>query len=523
MPAPSHQAELERARQLHAAGRLAEAVPVYERLIAADPRNADALHLLGVAHLQVGRHAEALSLIDRALAARPAFPEAHNNRGNLLKAMGRPADAAAAYRAAIAANPRYAAAHHHLGVALIEMGEFDGAIAACREALRLKPDFADALSNLGTALRERGELEAALASYARALALQPDRAESLAGQALVLNRLDRTAESLAAYDRALALRPDYVEGRIGRAMLHLSLGRLAEGWPDFEVRLQKPGFEAPRHSSPRWRGEDLTGRSLLCLAEQGFGDTIQFVRFAAALAGRAKRVVVEAPPSLVSLLQSVAGIEVVPAGAPLGDIDCHIPLMSLPHEMTVGLDDLPVAAGYIAAEPARLGRWRDRVPSAKLRVGLNWQGNPKAEVDRFRSMPLAMLAPLFEVADVSFVALQVGAGSEQIAAAPFASRLTHFGGEIAADGSFLDTAALVAGLDLVVTTDTAIAHLAGALGARTWVLLQKVPDWRWLRDREDCPWYPSMRLFRQAERGDWSAPVAQVAAALSALRDGGAG
>lgn len=507
--------EFERARQLHAAGRLAEAVPIYQRLIAADPRHADALHLLGVAHFQAGRLGEALGLIDKAVAARPGFREAHNNRGNVLKAMGRPADAATAYRAAIAADPSYAAAHHHLGIVLFEMGEFDAAVTSYGEALRLRPDFAEALSNLGTALRELGQLDEAVERYEQALALGPGMAQTLGGLGLALNRLDRTEEALACYDRALALDPGYAEGHISRGLLLLSLGRLAEGWPEFESRLSKRHFGVQGSASPRWRGESLEGRTLYCLAEQGYGDTIQFVRFAVALSGRAGRVVVEAPPRLVPLLRSVSGIEVATCDDGFGKADFHVPLMSLPGVMGIGLDDLPVMTRYLSNEPARTARWRERLPAAPLRVGLAWQGNPRAEVDRGRSLPLAALAPLFDNSGVTFVSLQHGVGTEQVAATPFADRIVQFEG-LDSDGAFLDTAAIVAGLDLVITSDTAIAHLAGALGAPTWVLLQKVPDWRWLRDREDCPWYPSMRLFRQSRRGDWTDPIARAAAALGA-------
>ena len=511
-----HRRELDRARQLHAAGRLGEAVATYERVIAADPHNADALHLMGVAHLQVGRNKEALGLIERALSAHPAFPEAHNNRGNALKALGRSAEAADAYRAAIAANPRYAAAHHHLGIALFEARKFEAAEASYREALRLKPDYPDALSNLGTALRELGRLDEAVVCYEQALALQPDRAETLGGLGLALNRLDRVDAALASYDKALAHNPEHLDSHLSRSLLLLSLGRFAEGWPAFEQRLRMKEFAVAPAGAPRWQGESLAGKTLLCLAEQGLGDMIQFVRFALAPSVQAGRVVVAAPRRLVPLLRSVAGIEVVASAAEC-TADYEIPLMSLPGALGIGVDDLPVATAYLAADPGRVATWRGRLPSAGLRVGIAWQGNPNADVDRRRSVPLAQFAPIFDVPGAAFVSLQAGHGVEQIATVPFGSRIAQFGPDLDADGAFVDTAAIMAGLDLVITSDTATAHLAGALGVPTFVLLQQVPDWRWLRDREDTPFYPSVRLFRQSVRGDWSGPARRAAEALAAL------
>lgn len=508
-------ARLHQARQHHAAGRLAEAVAIYEAVLAREPRHADALHLLGVAHMQVGRTSDALALIERAIAIRPDFHEAHNNRGNLLKVAGRIDEAVLAYRAALAANPRYAAAHHHLGIALFEAGDLDAAVSSYRSALHIVPGFADALSNLGTALRDLGQLDDAVRCYEQALALQPDRAETLGGMGVALHRLDRIPEALACYERALAKNPGNVDWQLSRSMLLLSLGRLAEGWPGFESRLRRKDFEVTTGRAPRWRGESLAGKTLLCLAEQGLGDTLQFIRFASALAATAHRVVVAAPHRLLPLLRTVPNVEIVANSADKSHADYHIALMSLPGAMGTVLDDLPIATRYLSPDPGRVAHWRDRLPPGRLRVGLAWQGNPRPDVDRGRSLPLAALAPLFGIEDVSFVSLQAGAGAEQ--AADLAGRLTVFDEARDSEGAFIDTAAIIGSLDLVVTTDTAMAHLAGALGARTWTLLQKVPDWRWLRERDDSPWYPTMRLFRQSERGDWSGPVDRLADALTQL------
>ena len=513
--AASVDTEIERGRALHAAGRLAEASAVYRAVLGAEPSHPVALHLLGVAAFQQGENEQALALIDRALAARSDFPEAHNNRGNVLKALGRRAEAEASYRAAIGVNPRYESAHHHLGIVLFEGGKLEEAVASYEAALALRPGFAEARSNLGTALRELGRLAEAEASYRQAIALNPRLVEAHGGLGATLGRLDRVDEALASYDRALALSPHYVDGHYSRGTLLLSLGRFAEGWPEHEFRRLKPGVPLRRFAAPEWGGEDLRGRTLFCHAEQGFGDTLQFIRFAAELASRGADVVVEVPRPLLVICGSVEGIGVVAAGGAPPRFDYHSPLMSLPLKMGLTLEQLPVRTAYLKASPERIAAWQPRLPEGRLRVGIAWQGNPSAEVDRGRSLPLRAFAPLLAIPGVALVSLQKGFGAEQLRQWPDAAPIADLGDDFdAGPDAFLDTAAVMAGLDLVITSDTAIAHLAGALGVPCWVLLQKAADWRWLRDVNSSPWYPAMTLFRQREAGDWAAVMRMVAGRL---------
>jgi len=507
--------QIERARALHAAGRLAEASAIYRTVLSVEPAHPVALHLLGVAAFQLGDNEQALALIDRALAANPNFPEAHNNRGNVLKALGRRAQAAASYRAAIAANPRYESAHHHLGIVLFEDGKLEEAVASYEAALALRPGFAEARSNLGTALRELGRLAQAEESYRQAIALNPRLAEAHGGLGATLNRLGRVDEALACYDRAIALNPRYVDGHYSRGTLLLSLGRFAEGWPEHEFRRLKPGVPVRRYAAPEWGGEDLRGRTLFCYAEQGLGDTLQFIRFAAELASRGAAVVVEVPRPLAAICSTVESVRIVAAGGSAPRFDCHSPLMSLPLRMGLTLEQLPLRTAYLKASPERIAAWKPRLPEGRLRVGIAWQGNPSAEVDRGRSLPLQAFAPLLAIPGVALVSLQKGLGAEQLGQLAGAAAITDLGeGLDAGPDAFVDTAAVMASLDLVITSDTSIAHLAGALGVPCWVLLQKAADWRWMREIDYSPWYPAMTLFRQQSAGDWAGVMRMVAGRL---------
>ena len=514
--AASIDSQIERARALHAAGRLAEASAIYQAVLGAEPSHPVALHLLGVAAFQQGENGEALALIDRALAVRPNFPEAHNNRGNVLKALGRGAEAAASYRAAIAVNPRYETAHHHLGIVLFESGRLDEAVASYQAALALRPGFAEARSNLGTALRELGRLAEAEQSYRQAIELNPRLAEAHGGLGATLNRLGRADEALACYDRAIALNPRYVDGHYSRGTLLLSLGRFVEGWPEHEYRRLKPGVALRRFPAPEWGGEELRGRTLFCHAEQGFGDTLQFIRFAQELASRGADVVVEVPRPLLAICSSVEGPRIVAAGGGVPRFDFHSPLMSLPLRMGLTFEQLPLRTGYLKASPDLVAAWKPRLPEGRVRVGIAWQGNPDAEVDRGRSLPLRAFAPLLAIPGVALVSLQKGFGAEQLGQWAGAEAIADLGaGFDAGPDAFLDTAAVMASLDLVVTSDTAVAHLAGALGVPCWVLLQQAADWRWMRDIDYSAWYPAMTLFRQQAAGDWAGVMRAVAGRLA--------
>ena len=465
---------------LHELGRLSEAEASYRQALARHPDYAEAHNSLGNVLHDQGRLAEAEQCYRRALALQPDLAEAHNTLGNVLRLQGRLAEAEAALRQAIALKPEFAEAHNNLGVTLLDQWRLPEAAAACRQALRLAPALAAAHNNLGVALKEQGEL----------------------------------GEAVACYERALALQPDYPEAHVSLAFAHLLRGDYARGLAEYEWRWRCLDFVPRRRgfAQPLWDGGPLAGRTLLLHAEQGLGDAIQFVRYAPLAAARDGRVILECYPELLRLLGPRYGgvAAVIGRGQPLPPFDVHAPLMSLPHLFGTRLETVPNAVPYLAPDEALVARWAARLAGlARPRVGLVWATNRLSKTAACRSLAPAALAPLAGAAGVRFVGLQKGAAG----AAPPGLDLLDLGPELE---DFADTAAVLAQLDLLITVDTSVAHLAGALGRPAWVLLPFSPDWRWLLDREDSPWYPTLRLFRQTRLGDWAPVMAQVAAALAA-------
>jgi tetratricopeptide (TPR) repeat protein len=573
---------LARGLRHHQEGRLAEAEALYRRILAADAEHAEALHLLGVLAQQVGRpdvaaeligkatqraadpryfnnlgtaqralqrlddaalsyrralelrpdFAEALSnlaavlqeqgdlaaaedCLRRALALQPAFAEAEYNLANLLRARGDGAAAITHYRAALALAPGFFDAHLNLGAALAEAGELAAAAEACRQALALRPNDAVAHNNLGNVLVRLDDLAGAVRSYERAALLAPRYAPALSNLGNALAELGNFAAAADAYRRAVAVEPEHAEAHWGLALARLSEGDCAAGFALYEWRRRVPGFAMPPPPPvPQWRGEPLGGASILLHAEQGFGDTLQFLRYLPAVAARGGRIVLEVPTDLHRLLAGIPQIErLLAAGEPHPPLAWHCPLPSLPLACGTTLATIPADVPYLIVPPEAAARWPERVRAEGLRVGLAWAGNPRQKRDGQRSMSLAALAPLGAVDGVRFFSLQKGAAAAQLAAAPFP--IVDLSSDLA---DFAETAAAAAALDLVISVDTSVAHLAGALGLPVWVMLAHVADWRWLSGRDGSPWYPTARLFRQPRRGDWGEVAARVAAALAALR-----
>jgi tetratricopeptide (TPR) repeat protein len=367
---------------------------------------------------------------------------------------------------------------------------------------------------------ELGRLDEALASLDTALTLRPDYVEALNSRGVVLKELRRLDEALASFERAVALEPDHADAHLNEALLRLLMGDFERGWPQNEWRWQDAAFGVPKphvrlprrdFTQPQWRGsEALYGKTILLHSEQGFGDTIQFCRYARMVATRGARVILEVEEPLRQLMSGVSGVWYCAAkGETLPDFDLHCPLLSLPLAFGTRLETIPTATPYLRAG-ADERDWEARLPPGdRPRIGLAWSGNPHHRNDARRSIPLDALAPLFDF-DATFVSLQRDV-REGDAAALEESRILDLGGELA---DFADTAALMSRLDLVITVDTSVAHLAGALGRRSWILLPFVPDWRWLIDRDDSPWYPTARLFRQADTREWPSVVARVREAL---------
>jgi tetratricopeptide (TPR) repeat protein len=535
----------------HQAGRLGDAETLYRDALAAQPDHADALHLLGLIASQVGRHdvavdligraiaqvgksggdsahfhanlglalaglerfEEALASFARALAVRADYAEALCHRGDTLRRLGRLDEALASYDQAIAARPDFAAAFSDRGNVLKAMRRWPEALASYDRALALRPDFVGALSNRAVTLAALDRLDAALASCDQALALAPNSVEALINRAGVLQELRGFDAALAAYDRAIALAPADAAAQANRALLLLLTGDFAHGWPAYEWRRKLPGFAGRVLAAPAWAGEDIAGQRLLLHAEQGFGDTIQFARYAPLAAARGAHVTLAVQPPLVPLLAGLPGVAVIADRDPLPAFDRHCSLLSLPRAFATTLETIPGGVPYVAAPADRVAAWEPRLPRGAMRVGLAWSGHPANTKDHERSIPFAQLARLASLPGIRLVSLQkdVRAGDADALAA--CTGIVDLHGDLR---DFADTAAVIAQLDLVVTVDTAVAHLAGAMGKPVWVLLPRTPDFRWLVDRDTSPWYPSARLFRKAGADTWDAVIARVAIELAA-------
>jgi tetratricopeptide (TPR) repeat protein len=547
-------ADLDAARALHRAGKLAEAEAIYRAILLAEPRHADAYYLLGIMAHQKGDHAGGAALIRqalavdegkaeywynlgvvlvalkdfggaaaacrRALALKPDEPDTWNVLGVALAGLGRFEDAAAAYQEAAARDPANADVHNNLAAARLELGCLDEAATAVDQALAARPSFAQAWHNLACIRREQSRCDDGLAAVDRALALDPDFHEAWLAKGALLGDAGRTDEAIAVYRDLIARAPDCAEAHFHLATDLLLTGVFAEGWREHEWRWRRGPQQYRRRDfePPMWDGGDFVGKTLLIHAEQGIGDTFQFIRFAALAKARGGAVVVEAPARLHALLNTAAGIDrLVASGGPLPPFATHAPLLSLPLIFGTDLASIPAPGRYLAADPALVRRWRMRLEALpRPWVGLAWQGSPTYRGDRRRSIPLKLFAGLVREGPASFISLQKGPGEEQIAASGLAEVLHHFAAAVdVGPDAFVDTAAIIENLDLVITSDTAVPHLAGALGRPVWTLLPFAPDWRWLLGREDSPWYPTMRLFRQKSSGDWPEVIARVAVALA--------
>lgn len=490
-------------QRLHMAGRLAEAEQIYRQVIAAAPRHADTLHALGALALQAGRPDVAETLLSQAIALRPAA-QFQLTRANALLALNRPEDAASACRAVLRGRSADAQAWQVLGHALSDLGDGAEAAEAYRHAVRHDPNLPDIRNNLGTALRQAGRLEEAEHELRQA---PPDPA-ALVNLSSVQKERGAFAGAGETLRRALAIAPHDPVLHYNHSLLMHLLGRTEEAWPGWEQRFRAGAVPPRSFAEPQWQGDDLRDRTLLVHAEQGLGDVIQFCRYLPVIKGD---VVFEAPPKLVRLLShNPAMPRMIPVGEKLPHFDVVVPLLSLPARMRTS----PLRPPYLSAEPDRVARWRQHLGTEGFRIGINWQGFSGRHEDRGRSLPLAHFAPLAALPGVRLISLQRGEGEEQIARCPFP--LETLPALDAGPDAFIDTAAVMMTLDLVVTSDTAVAHLAGALGRPVWVALRRVPDWRWMLDRSDTPWYPSMTLFRQQRDGDWNGVFARIAEAVAA-------
>lgn len=532
----------------HRAGRLAEAEALYRQVLARAPNQVDSLHLLGVLANQRGDFETAVSFIQRAIAQKKAAPVAdfHNNLGIALGGLGRREDARKQFSRAIQLKPGYTEALNNLGVVLMEDGDTDEAEKNFQKVLAVKPSSAKAHYGLGNIAFNRGRLADALAHYDRAIAHEPGYAEAHNNSGRTLMDLGRTADAEARFRKALSLRPDFAASHysLGVALaergafaeahaaydraiqldpeaadyhwnashLYLREGNFARGWQEYEWRLRRANRLTRTIACPRWDGRsDLRGRTILIQTEQGYGDTFQFIRYAQLVKDLGATVLLECQPGSERLLAGARGVDgVIARTDPPPLCDFHIELLSLPHMFKTAVETVPRAVPYLTAAAETVEEWRARTQEAPgLKVGVVWRGNLENASHEKRSIPAGTFAALPAAVNAAWFILQRDAGPEEMAA--LNGQVRDCGPKLT---DWAETAGLIAAMDLVITVDTGVAHLAGAAGKTTWILLPHTAEWRWLENRADSPWYPTARLFRQSREGDWSAVMADVRQAL---------
>jgi len=505
-------------------GDLTAAIASYNTALQLKPNYPDAHNNLGNALKEQGDLTAAIASYNTALQLKPNFPEAHNNLGNALQEQGDLTAAIASYNTALQLKPNYPDAHNNLGNALKEQGDLTAAIASYNTALQLKPNFPDAYNNLGIALKEQGDLDAAIASYNTALQLKPNYPDAHNNLGNALQEQGDLTAAIASYNTALQLKPNYPDAHWNTSLTMLLGGDYKNGWEKYEWRTKKEKNTSKPHALPKcdqWSEEHTlkTTSQLLLVTEQGLGDTLQFMRYATALRNEGISVSLCAQPKLHSLIKT-SGIDPLPLTPQQANQVSEgqwIPLLSVPRCLEVSPENPIITEPYIKTTDELDAKWAG-ILAVEQRpiVGINWQGNPKIEKIglRGRSLALETFAPITGSSQISLLSLQKGFGSEQLETCSFKGRFISCQDQVNDTWDFLETAAIIANCDLIITSDTSVAHLAGGMGKTTWLLLHKVPDWRWGLEGDTTFWYPSMRLFRQRERGNWDEVMERVAEAL---------
>jgi tetratricopeptide (TPR) repeat protein len=515
---------LETAARCFQSGQIAAAENLCRQIATTDPNFAEAWHLLGVIDLQRGNHASAIENIQRAVKADPSNAEAFNNLGVAQKSLAQWNDALVCFAKAVELRPDFAEArsnlanaHYHCGTIYQQTNRHDEAVASYRRAIEVNPHFAEAYSNLGTILKNHDLLAEASTCFRRALELRPQDVELRFNWACLLLAQNNRQDGITVLEQVLQMRPDHAEAHYNRATLRLLAGDFERGWPEFEWRWKTTQQQPRNFVQPIWGGESLSGRTILLHTEQGLGDTLQFVRYASVVKQFGGRVIVECPLSLLPLLRSNREIDqLIGMGDTLPNFDVHAPLLSLPRILKTTIENIPAKVPYLFAEPALVARWKSQLADLMgYRIGINWRGRPGVGNFRQRDIPLTAFADLAATPGVQLISLHQGAGQQDLINDGAGIPIVDLDGELdKKHGAFMDTAAVMKNLDLLITSDTSIAHLAGALAVPVWLALPFSSDWRWLLNRIDSPWYPTMRLFRQGRPGDWAGVFAEIKSAL---------
>jgi tetratricopeptide (TPR) repeat protein len=547
------EAHYNRGNAFYGLGRFAEALASYDTAIALKPDFAEAWSNRGNALQKLGHADGALASCTRAIELKPNYAAGHSNRGNALYDLKRWQEALANYDKAVELNPNYAQAYYNRGKALTELKRLDEAIASYDRAIALKPDYAQAWCNRGNVLNDLENFQQALASYDKAIALTPDYAEAWSNRGTALQYLYRLEDALTCHDKALALNPDYAEGHCNRgsvlngikrpqdalesfnraiavnpgfaqahfnkAITELGLGNMEDGWREFEWRLKIVEMTGNRvFPKPRLPSlEDARGKTVLVHFEHGFGDTIQFFRYLELLHRAGARILLNAQPKLQRLLSSPEfPLTFVNLDDPALAYDYHVPMMSLPLTCGTIVQTIPAKVPYISPEAALVQKWRDRLGGDGFKIGVCWSGSlTHLKGQQSRIFPVTCFEAISKLPGVHLISLQKGDGEGDLKSLPQGMTIESFDDLDAGPDAFVDTAAVMTCVDLVITNDTSISHLAGALGVPTFVALQYVPDWRWMFDRADSPWYPTVRLFRQEADGDWDTVFREIESALA--------
>ncbi len=505
--------------QYYRAGDMEQAERLCRKLLQSEPNHPEAYHLLGAIAYQRKQYDVAVELISTAIAGNQRIPQFYNTLGVALRAIGKFQEAIAAYQQAVSIKPDYAEAYNNMGNAFLSQRHYADAIEKYNQAVSLKPDYAEAYNSMAVALQYQGKYSAAIEKCNRALSLKPDYAQAYDTIASVMLKKGYHTEAIENYRQALRLKPDYAEAHTNLGMALLLCGRFEEGWAEYRWRLNNNKAIYPLHRElPCWDGSPFVGKRLLVLYEQGFGDNIQFVRYLPMVKDRGGTVICQMLKPLIGLLRGFPGIdELIDTSTDTKaavKYDFYVPLLELPGIFGTNLENIPAVVPYLHADSAKVEQWRQKLVGTTFKVGIVWTGNPAHTEDSNRSCSLSHFVPLSEIPGILLYGLQKGKAVEQVKDLSGIISVINLADEL---NDFMDTAGVIENLDLVISVDTAVLHLAGAMGKPAWAILPFTSDWRWMLTRQDSPWYPTVRLFRQKRYGNWDDVFQRLAEELKIL------